>query len=76
MGLALLRRARVFTLHVRCMNCLREKSQRLGVPVGEGAPESVQDLYECGTIEGVSFECDHCGGVCGKLIGISGGELG
>lgn len=75
MGLALRKETRVFTLHVRCSNCLRESTVHIEIPNEEGAPADADDLVESGCLDHVRYQCSPCESVIGQLIGVSGGEV-
>ncbi|TRC78548.1 hypothetical protein FJV80_24720 [Mesorhizobium sp. WSM4310] len=75
MGLAVRKETRVFTLHVRCTNCLRESVLPIEIPDEEGAPANADDLVESGCLDRIRFQCGPCESVIAQLIGISGGEL-
>lgn len=68
MGLALEKCSRIFTLHVRCSNCIRESVKE--IYGGEYGPSSVDELIDSGQIERVRFSCVHCESVIGQLVAI------
>lgn len=73
MGLALVKCNRVFVLHIRCSNCIRESvTQIFG---GESGPTDVEDLIESGLIEKVQFSCIQCDSAIGQLVAITKGEM-
>lgn len=69
MGLALEKCNRVFALHIRCANCIRESVKE--VFGGEGGPSDVDELIESGLIEQVRFECFQCDSAIGQLVAIT-----
>ncbi len=70
MTVALRRRPRLFTLHIRCDNCLRESARTIEVPPVDDAPCDVDELVESGFISALRFNCV-CAGLVGQIIGIS-----
>lgn len=74
MELALLRQATQFTLHIRCDNCLRESEKAVEMPIGDDVPRDADELIESVFLERIPFRCQPCGGVIGRLFGISGGN--
>ncbi|OCJ05285.1 hypothetical protein A6U87_14875 [Rhizobium sp. AC44/96] len=72
MGLALLKQARQFTLHIRCDNCLRESERVVEMPIGDDVPRDADELIESVFLERLPFRCHPCGGVIGRLFGIRG----
>ncbi|RVL61042.1 hypothetical protein [Sinorhizobium meliloti] len=70
MSVALRHMPRVFTLHIRCDNCLRESSRTVEVPAVDDAPCDVDELMESGFLGALRFNCV-CAGVVGQIIGIS-----
>ncbi|WP_085025271.1 hypothetical protein [Ensifer aridi] len=70
MSVALRRKPRLFTLHIRCDNCLRESARRLEVAPVDDAPSDVDELVESGLIGTLRFNCI-CAGLVGQIIGIS-----
>lgn len=73
MGLAAVQESSPFTLQIRCENCLRESEREVEMPVGEGVPRDAEELIESVFLEKLPFRCRPCGGVIGRLVGISGG---
>ncbi|MBB3234400.1 hypothetical protein FHS20_001240 [Phyllobacterium endophyticum] len=69
MGFALEECNRVFALHVRCVNCIRESVKEIFG--GQGGPSDVDELIESGLIEQVRFECVHCESAIGQLVAIT-----
>lgn len=70
MGLALRSPVRQFTLHIRCMNCLMESSRTLDVNGMDCPPSDADELLESGLVESLSFSCQRCESVIGRLYGI------
>lgn len=69
MGLALEDCNRVFALHIRCSNCIRESVKEIFG--GEGGPTDVEELIASGLIEKVQYSCNQCESVIGQLIAIT-----
>ncbi|MBZ9653514.1 hypothetical protein [Phyllobacterium lublinensis] len=69
MSLALENYNRVFALHIRCANCIRESVKE--ICGGEAGPTNVDELVESGLIEKVRFECFQCESVIGQLVAIT-----
>jgi hypothetical protein len=74
MGLAVLKSAGQFTLHIRCENCLRESIKEIEIPVGDGAPRDPDELIDSVYLESIPFRCQPCGSAIGQLVGITGGN--
>ncbi|KAA0684556.1 hypothetical protein DTW90_36060 [Neorhizobium sp. P12A] len=74
MGHALLREVAPFTLHIRCENCLRDSEMVVEMPIGDDVPRDAEELIESVFLERIPFRCHPCGGVIGRLTGISGGN--
>lgn len=74
MGYAVLRSAAPFTLHIRCDNCMRDSEKMVEMPVGDEVPRDADELIESVFLEKIPFRCQPCGGVIGRLVGISGGN--
>ncbi len=70
MTVALRRTPRLFTLHIRCDNCMRESAQSVEVPPVDDAPCDVDELVESGFISTLRFNCV-CSGLVGQIIGVS-----
>jgi hypothetical protein len=73
MGLAVLKSSASFTLHIRCVNCLRESIKALEVPLVDDAPLDPDELMESAFLDGVRYRCGQCEGMAGQIFGISGG---
>jgi hypothetical protein len=74
MKLAVKEYYRLFTLHIRCENCLRETTRLLDIPPGDDAPQDTDELLESGFLSGMQFCCNSCESQIGRLFGISYGE--
>lgn len=74
MGLAVLKSAAPFTLHIRCENCLRPSEKVVEVPIGDDAPRDADELIDSVYLESIPFRCQPCGSVIGRLVGITGGN--
>lgn len=73
MNLAVMRSSAWFTLHIQCDNCMRDSEKVVEMPVGDDVPRDAEELIESVFLEKLPFRCHPCGGVIGRLIGISGG---
>ncbi|MCO4316312.1 hypothetical protein M8997_003880 [Phyllobacterium sp. 21LDTY02-6] len=73
MGLALQASSRVFALHIRCSNCLKESVQEIFG--GQSGPSDVEELIESGLIGQVRYSCVHCESAIGQLVAITEGEM-
>jgi len=69
MGLAFEKCNRVFALHIRCSNCIRESVKE--ICGGEGGPTDVDELIESGLIEKIQFSCIQCDSAIGHLVAIT-----
>jgi hypothetical protein len=72
MGLALEKSGRMFGLHTRCVNCLKDTTIEIFMPYTEGAIDAV-DLAESAALGNVPFSCARCGGVIGQIVGVTKG---
>ncbi len=70
MSVALRHKPRVFNLHLRCSNCLRESERRIDVPAVDDAPEDIDELIESGLLGEMRFHCMDCQCLVGNIIGI------
>ena len=73
MGLALEKSGRMFGLHTRCANCLKDTTAEVFVPYAEGLIDA-DDLIEDAVLGNISFSCVRCGGVIGQIVGITKGR--
>lgn len=73
MGLAVLKTAAPFTLHIRCENCMRDSVKVVELPIGDDAPRDPDELIDSAFLGSLSFNCQPCGSVIGQIIGIEGG---
>lgn len=73
MGLALERSGRMFGLHTRCANCLKDTTVEVFAPYTEGRVDT-DDLVEDAILGNVSFSCTRCGGVIGQIVGVTKGR--
>ena len=73
MGLALEKSNRIFTLHIRCSNCLKESAKEIFG--GEGGPSDVEELIDSNQINQVRFSCSQCESVIGQLVAVTQGDM-
>ncbi|OCP05019.1 MULTISPECIES: hypothetical protein [unclassified Ensifer] len=71
MTVALRHKPRIFALHIRCDNCLREVSRAIEVPAVDDAPCDADELAESGFMDTLGFRCRHCDCQIGRVIGVS-----
>lgn len=71
MTVALRHKPRVFGLHIRCDNCLRETSRVIEIPPVDDAPCDADELAESGFLDSLGYRCRHCDCQVGRVIGVS-----
>ncbi|OMQ44949.1 hypothetical protein BKP54_11205 [Ensifer sp. 1H6] len=71
MSVALRYQPRIFVLHVRCENCVRETSRVVEVPPVDDAPCDVDELVESGVLSSLTYCCTQCDCRIGQIIGVS-----
>jgi hypothetical protein len=72
MGLAAVKAAGWFTLHIRCENCMRDSERAVELPIGDDVPRDAEELIESAFLGQLTFRCQPCGCVIGRLVGITG----
>ena len=63
--------SKVFSLHIRCSNCLRDSFRDVEVPQIDGAPSSIDDFCESSVLQSLRFSCTKCESIIGRLIGVT-----
>ncbi|CDN52510.1 Hypothetical protein RG1141_CH01450 [Neorhizobium galegae bv. officinalis bv. officinalis str. HAMBI 1141] len=71
MQMEMSREVRIFELHIRCENCLRESLRAVEVPNVDDAPSDEDELMESGFLGSLRFSCRRCEGTIGRLFGVS-----
>ena len=71
MQMEMTRDVRIFDLHIRCENCLRETMRAVEVPKVDDAPSDEDELVESGYLGAMRFVCRRCDGTIGRLFGVA-----
>ena len=62
---------RVFSMHLRCCNCVRPDVRTVSVPRVEGAPTTLDEFIDSAAMLAVPFSCRQCESTSGVLVAVT-----
>jgi len=73
MGLALEKSSRIYYLHVRCANCVRDSQMSVFVPAG-CEPIEANEWADCAELSSLRYQCEWCDSAIGQIVGVVAGS--